>query len=64
VGRRREIAVVKADGTSLDLSRVEKAVEEQINLSPAPYPHWTIREIYEQPAAIARTLGTRTVCGV
>lgn len=52
-----EIAVVRANGTDLDLSRVEKAPEMEIEMSPAPYPHWTIKEIMEQPAAIARTLG-------
>jgi len=41
---------------SLDLSRIEHAPEENIELSPSPYPHWTIKEIMEQPEAIARTL--------
>ncbi len=51
-----EIAIVKADGHSLDLSRVEKAPDEEIEVSPAPYPHWTIKEISEQPEAISRSL--------
>lgn len=89
--------MVRSDGSSLDLTRVEKAPEVrqlghrhpralnttewnmeastdsddrlpisglQVNilLSPEPYPHWTIRECYEQPEAIARALafgGTR-----
>jgi len=51
-----EVAVVKADGVSLDLGRIEKAHQEEIALSPAPWPHWTIKEIFEQPAAISRAL--------
>eukprot|EP00472_Partenskyella_glossopodia_P004794 CAMPEP_0197528810 /NCGR_PEP_ID=MMETSP1318-20131121/26387_1 /TAXON_ID=552666 /ORGANISM="Partenskyella glossopodia, Strain RCC365" /LENGTH=655 /DNA_ID=CAMNT_0043084049 /DNA_START=55 /DNA_END=2022 /DNA_ORIENTATION=- len=51
-----EIAVVRADGVSLDLSRLEKAEKQVIELDPAPYPHWTLKEIYEQPQAIARAI--------
>jgi hypothetical protein len=51
-----EIGVVRADGSSLDLSRVQKAPHVDILLSPDPYPHWTIRECLEQPEAIARAL--------
>jgi glucosamine--fructose-6-phosphate aminotransferase (isomerizing) len=51
-----EIAVLKADGHSLDISRVEQAPEETIHLSPAPFPHWTIKEIMEQPMSISRAL--------
>ena len=49
--------VVRADGTSLDLGRVEVAPELEIASSPDPHPHWTIKECLEQPAAIARALG-------
>jgi len=51
-----EIAVLRSDGHSLDISRVEKAAEELIHLSPAPFPHWTIKEIMEQPMSISRAL--------
>ncbi|EFA75629.1 glutamine-fructose-6-phosphate transaminase [Heterostelium album PN500] len=51
-----EIAVLRADGHSLDLSRIELAAHEQIQLSPEPYPHWTIKEIMEQPMSISRAL--------
>jgi glucosamine--fructose-6-phosphate aminotransferase (isomerizing) len=51
-----EIGVVRADASTLDLSRVQKAPEVNILLSPDPYPHWTIRECLEQPEAIARAL--------
>jgi glucosamine--fructose-6-phosphate aminotransferase (isomerizing) len=52
-----EVAVITADGVSLDLDRIQHAPDEQIELSPAPYRHWTIREIHEQPEAISRALG-------
>lgn len=53
-----EMAIVKSSGVAnMDLSRVESAHAEVIDLSPAPYPHWTIKEIKEQPEAISRTLG-------
>jgi len=52
-----EVAVVSRDNMSLDVSRAEKAPQEKIDLSPAPWPHWTIKEIMEQPEAVARTLG-------
>ncbi|GAB5362710.1 hypothetical protein AAMO2058_000821400 [Amorphochlora amoebiformis] len=51
-----EVAVVKADGVSLDLSRVETATQQKIELDPSPYPHWTLKEIYEQPEAVARAI--------
>jgi len=51
-----EIGVVRADGSTLDLSRVQKAPEVNILLAPDPYPHWMIRECLEQPEAIARAL--------
>lgn len=51
-----EIAIIKTTGHSLDLSRVEKAPDEIIHNSPDPFPHWTIREITEQPEAISRAL--------
>jgi len=52
-----EIGVVHADGRSLDLSRIEKAPDQEVILSPAPWPHWTIKETFEQPEAIGRALG-------
>jgi glucosamine--fructose-6-phosphate aminotransferase (isomerizing) len=51
-----EIVVVKANSHSLDQSRVEHAPAENIKLTPDPYPHWTIKEILEQPEAISRSL--------
>ncbi|ETO21686.1 hypothetical protein RFI_15517 [Reticulomyxa filosa] len=52
-----EIAVVTANGVSLDKSRLQKAEKEHIPLSPSPFPHWTIKEIMEQPEAVLRSLG-------
>lgn len=51
-----ELAVVRADRSGLDLTRLEKAPEDRIATSPAPHPHWTIKEILEQPEAVHRTL--------
>lgn len=52
-----EIGVLHASGSSLDLSRTQKAPEQDILLSPDPFPHWTLKECIEQPEAIARALG-------
>jgi len=52
-----EVAVISMAGTSLDQRRIEKnPSSEQVSLSPAPFLHWTIKEIMEQPQALARTL--------
>jgi len=51
-----EIGVVRAGGTTLDVTRAETAPDLELRRSPAPYAHWMIREISEQPAAIARAL--------
>ncbi len=51
-----EFALITPTNTTLDTSRIELAPEETIELSPAPFPHWTIKEIMEQPDALARTL--------
>lgn len=48
---------LSSTSSSLHSSRIERAQDEVIELSPAPYPHWTIKEILEQPEAIARALG-------
>jgi len=52
-----EMAIINSSGMSLDLSRIETAPYEKIELDPSPFPHWTIKEIMEQPEAISRTLG-------
>lgn len=52
-----EIGVLHADGRTLDLSRKQRAPDQQIELSPYPFPHWTLKELTEQPEAIARALG-------
>ena len=33
-----------------------KNKEENFKLTPYPYPHWTIKEIYEQPESVLRAL--------
>ncbi|CAK4613457.1 hypothetical protein LEN26_000772 [Aphanomyces euteiches] len=66
-----EVAVVKADTAELNpqhpddlttlqrfpTSRLGTAPDVKVRLSPAPFPHWTIREIMEQPKAVASALG-------
>jgi len=52
-----EIGVLHADGRTLDLSRKQTAPDQQVKLSPDPFPHWTLKELTEQPEAIARALG-------
>ena len=52
-----EIGILHADGRTLDLSRKQKAPDQKVELSPAPFPHWTLKELVEQPEAIARALG-------
>jgi len=51
-----EVAIIRADGHSFDLSRVELAPNETIPTSPFPFEHWTLKEIMEQPEAISRSL--------
>ncbi|CAJ1942404.1 unnamed protein product [Cylindrotheca closterium] len=52
-----EIGVLHADGRTLDLGRAQIAPDQEVKLSPAPFPHWTLKECMEQPEAIARALG-------
>jgi glucosamine--fructose-6-phosphate aminotransferase (isomerizing) len=52
-----EIGILHADGRTLDLTRSQKAPDQKVELSPAPFPHWTLKELVEQPEAIARALG-------
>eukprot|EP00923_Selenidium_pygospionis_P033243 GHVN01058492.1.p1 GENE.GHVN01058492.1~~GHVN01058492.1.p1 ORF type:complete len:793 (+),score=146.50 GHVN01058492.1:1038-3416(+) len=54
-----EIAVVSSDGIDnlTHSDRLWLPVEkEQVELSPAPFEHWTKKEIYEQPQSLARAL--------
>ena len=52
-----EIGVVNAKTNSLDVSRLEVAPDHEILLTPHPYPHFFLKECFEQPEAIARALG-------
>jgi glucosamine--fructose-6-phosphate aminotransferase (isomerizing) len=54
-----EIGIVRPNGTSLDITagnRLEVAPEHDVLLTPHPHPHFTIKELLEQPEAIARAL--------
>jgi len=52
----REVATITVDGRNLDLTKEIEASEEEEDASPAPYPHWFIKEVMEQPQAIGRAL--------
>jgi len=52
-----EIGVLHADGRTLDLARKQLAPDQDVKLSPDPWPHWTLKELMEQPEALARALG-------
>ena len=39
-----EIGTLHADGRTLDLTRKQSAPDQEVKLSPAPYPHWTLKE--------------------
>lgn len=39
-----EIGVIHSDGRNLDLTRTQKAPDQQVILSPDPFPHWTLKE--------------------
>ena len=52
-----EIGVLHSDGRTLDLSRKQLAPDQEVKLSPDPFPHWTLKELVEQPEALARALG-------
>lgn len=42
-----EIAVITPDGHSLGVSRVQKVETQEVELSPDPYPHWTLKGIVD-----------------
>jgi len=53
----KEIVVLNVENNSLDVTRLQQNRNEVVTVStPDPYPHWTIKEIFEQPEAIARAL--------
>ena len=53
-----EFAVLDCASSSacFDLSRVQQHADSAVALSPEPWPHWTIREIMEQPVALSAAL--------
>jgi len=54
----KEVATIDIHGRNLDLTKMIEATddEESVPASPAPYPHWFIKEVMEQPQAIGRAL--------
>jgi len=57
-----EMAVLHADGHSLERSRIVRAPANTGLTSPEPYTYWMEREIHEQPAAVHRALGMGSRC--
>jgi len=51
-----EIAVLTPESHSLELSRIRTMEQQEIATSPAPWPHWTLKEIMEQPESLSRAL--------
>ncbi|KAL7564174.1 hypothetical protein ACA910_021148 [Epithemia clementina (nom. ined.)] len=51
-----EIGVLHSDGRTLDLTRKQLAPDQEVKLNPDPFPHWTLKELTEQPEALARAL--------
>uniref|UniRef100_A0A7S1KQ41 Glutamine--fructose-6-phosphate aminotransferase [isomerizing] n=1 Tax=Percolomonas cosmopolitus TaxID=63605 RepID=A0A7S1KQ41_9EUKA len=59
-----EIVIITKDGVKELISneniplekRVILAPQQEVELTPDPYPHWTLKEIMEQPQALARSL--------
>ena len=47
-----EIGVLHADGRTLDLTRQQKAPDHKIELSPDPFPNWTLKEYVSWPMII------------
>jgi len=54
----KEVATIDIHGRNLDLTKMIEATEDEESgqVSPAPYPHWFIKEVLEQPQAIGRAL--------
>jgi glutamine---fructose-6-phosphate transaminase (isomerizing) len=51
-----EIAIIKQNSHTLDTKRIKISTSEKILNTPEPYPHWTLKEIIEQPSALSRVL--------
>ncbi|XP_026191154.1 uncharacterized protein LOC34622859 [Cyclospora cayetanensis] len=53
-----EIAIVTSRGIDqlLESRDVHRISTETVEISPDPFPHWTLKEIYEQPQSLARAL--------
>lgn len=51
-----EIGILDADGGTLDLTRKEESPLTEEQVLPPEFPHWTIKEILEQPNAVGRAL--------
>ena len=39
-----EIGILQANGSTLDLTQMQEAPDQEVTLSPVPYPRWTLKE--------------------
>lgn len=53
-----EIAIVTSQGIDqlLESRDMHRIAAETVETSPEPFPHWTLKEIFEQPQSLARAL--------
>ncbi|CDJ27056.1 glucosamine--fructose-6-phosphate aminotransferase (isomerizing), putative [Eimeria mitis] len=53
-----EIAIVTSKGIDqlLESRDMHRIAAETVETSPDPFPHWTLKEIFEQPQSLARAL--------
>ena len=53
-----EIAIVTSKGIDqlLESRDMHRIASETVETSPDPFPHWTLKEIFEQPQSLARAL--------
>ena len=51
-GRQINMTISGSSISSISSDRIKSVEKEEILMSPDPYPHWTLREINEQPYSI------------
>ncbi|CDJ53494.1 glucosamine--fructose-6-phosphate aminotransferase (isomerizing), putative [Eimeria brunetti] len=50
------LLVGSSDGQLLESRDMHRIATETVETSPDPFPHWTLKEIFEQPQSLARAL--------
>ena len=51
-----ELLTITLNTTDIDFERIKLAENEHIAISPAPHPHWTIKEILEQDKSCLKAM--------